>query len=147
MTLINNWVAQVLLAMLFVSTGFASTANAQEPQLEEPAAGDYRDGVLHLSAEQARVVLANDKSITVLDVRTAQEHEEGRIQAGLNIDYYGDEFKAEMAKLDKDKPYLVHCRSGVRSGRSLAIMRELGFSNILHLDGGYKAWLAAEPAQ
>jgi Rhodanese-related sulfurtransferase len=102
--------------------------------------GEVREGVRHLSAEQTKQALASDPSIVVLDVRTAKEHQAGRIQAGENIDYYGDSFREQLAKLDRTKTYLVHCRSGVRSGRSLPILKSLGFTNLLHLDGGFKAW-------
>lgn len=102
--------------------------------------GELKDGVLHVSATDADQLLNAGSEIIVLDVRTEQEHQAGKIKPGININYYADTFEADLAKLDKTKTYLVHCRSGVRSGRTLPIMQRLGFDNIIHLDGGIKAW-------
>ena len=42
--------------------------------------------------------------------------------------------------MDRNKPVIVHCRSGGRSTESLEIFQELGFKNVYHLDGGIMAW-------
>ena len=48
-----------------------------------------------------------------------------------------------MRKLDPTKIYLVHCKTGVRSGRSVPIMLKEGIANIIHVDGGFDAWKKA----
>jgi rhodanese-related sulfurtransferase len=35
----------------------------------------------------------------------------------------------------------VHCASGGRSGRSLEIFRDLGFTRIYHMNDGFKGWM------
>ena len=61
----------------------------------------------------------------------------------VNIDFKAPNFDEELAKLDHDKTYLVHCGSGGRSGMSLAKFREQGFKKILHLNQGFMEWEAA----
>ena len=46
--------------------------------------------------------------------------------------------------LDKETTWLVHCKSGVRSGKTLPLMKKLGFKSIIHMDGGINDWRAAE---
>ncbi|HFA51381.1 MAG TPA: rhodanese-like domain-containing protein, partial [Bacteroidetes bacterium] len=41
-----------------------------------------------------------------------------------------------------DKPVLIYCRSGNRSGKAASAMQALGFKNIYNLDHGIKGWLA-----
>ncbi len=77
----------------------------------------------------------------ILDVRTPEEYAEGCLDGSENIDYYGDDFKARMAKLDKEKSYIVYCRSGRRSGEAVTIMRDLGFDNVSSMQGGISAWI------
>ena len=50
--------------------------------------------------------------------------------------------------MDRNKPVIVHCRSGGRSTESLEIFRELGFKNVYHLDGGImgKDWVRTHQA-
>ena len=77
----------------------------------------------------------------MLDVRTPEEVEEGYIPNATNIDIYlGQEFVAELEKLDKTKNYYVYCRSGQRSGQACAIMNKLGFENAYNLVGGFMNW-------
>ena len=59
---------------------------------------------------------------------------------GLNIDFYAPDFKEQLNKLDKNKKYIYHCRSGSRSARAVPIFKELGFKEVLELDGGINAW-------
>jgi len=78
----------------------------------------------------------------IIDVRTPQEFDEEHIENALNIDYYSETFRDELNKLDKNKTYLIHCRSGGRSGRALAIMAELNFREVYNMSGGINQWKA-----
>lgn len=80
----------------------------------------------------------------VLDVRTAQEYAEGRIAGSENLDVLKtDLFTTSIAKLDKSKTYYVICRSGSRSQKAVAQMKEAGFKNIYNITGGMQAWEAS----
>src|SRR5438876_5538852 len=62
--------------------------------------------------------LWREKKGTVLDVRTAKEFDARHIPGAVNIDVNSPEFEKRVAELDRDKTYLVHCASGVRSVRA-----------------------------
>ena len=82
-----------------------------------------------------------NKNFVLLDVRTAVETKEGKITSdATEIDFYGDNFREEIRKLDKTKTYLVYCRSGKRSSSSQKIMVEEGFEKVYNILGGYLAW-------
>jgi|TARA_R110001606_G_scaffold122234_1_gene255068 rhodanese-related sulfurtransferase len=94
-----------------------------------------------LSQEEWSEQLESDENAFLLDVRTPVEVEEGYIPNATNIDIYlGQEFVAELEKLDKTKNYYVYCRSGQRSGQACAIMNKLGFENAYNLLGGFMNW-------
>jgi rhodanese-related sulfurtransferase len=76
----------------------------------------------------------------LLDVRTAEEVAQGSIEGAEVIDFYGDDFRQKIEALDKDKTYLVYCRSGGRSGKTCKMMQEIGFTNLYNLEGGYSNW-------
>ncbi len=96
---------------------------------------------MDLSQEEWSEQLQQDANAMVLDVRTPEELEEGFIPNATNIDFYlGQEFLAEIEKLDKGKNYYVYCRSGNRSGQACAIMNSLGFRNTYNLAGGFMNW-------
>lgn len=81
----------------------------------------------------------------ILDVRTPGEYANGKIADAKNVDWNGDSFDAQVANLDKTKPVFVYCLSGGRSKRAANHLVELGFKNIIELDGGYMAWEKANP--
>lgn len=72
----------------------------------------------------------------LIDVRTIGEYDAGHYEGARMIDFYSPDFKAELAKMDRNKQYFIYCRSGSRSGQALQIMRKLGFTKIYDLAGG-----------
>ena len=77
--------------------------------------------------------------MVVVDIRTPEEFAEGHIAGAINIDYMADGFAEKISELDSSKQYLVHCRSGGRSGRSMASFEDNGL-DVLHLNKGIKEW-------
>lgn len=77
----------------------------------------------------------------ILDVRTADEFEDGYIENAINIDIYkGQGFIYELENLEKNKNYYVYCKAGGRSAQACSIMKELGFQNAYNLVGGIMNW-------
>jgi rhodanese-related sulfurtransferase len=82
----------------------------------------------------------DNKNFIILDVRTPEEYNEGHIKNSKNIDFYSQDFKNNLSALDKNKTYLVYCRSGNRSGKALEIMKELKFMRAYNMLGGIVEW-------
>jgi len=125
----------MLTALLVLLAGIAI---ADESGLEDY--GKSVDGVRHVNASEAAAILKNYPTVKVLDVRTGFEYQRGHLPDATNINYYSFSFKKQLDSLDKSVTWLIHCRTGVRSGKSLPIMKSLGFESIVHLDGGIVAW-------
>jgi rhodanese-related sulfurtransferase len=81
--------------------------------------------------------------LIILDVRTATEFVNERIDKARNINYYGAGFNDSLAKLDKNKIYFVYCASGARSNATMNKMRDLNFKMVYNLKDGLPAWKAA----
>ena len=56
------------------------------------------------------------------------------------MDVNAADFDKKVAELDKNKTYLVHCASGVRSVRACEKMKRMDFKELINLQGGMKAW-------
>ena len=78
----------------------------------------------------------------ILDVRTPEEYAEGHLAGAILLDFYAADFEDELDKLDKNKAYVVYCRSGSRSGQSVDIMEDLDFMEVYDVDGGILQWEA-----
>lgn len=112
------------LAALIFLAGSCQLANAQN----ELKATEFKQKIDSLNDE------------ILLDVRTPEEYSEGHIANSVNIDWNGDSFDADVAKLDKTKPVFVYCRSGKRSASAATNMRKNGFTKVYELKGGMSAW-------
>ncbi|MCB9261880.1 MAG: MBL fold metallo-hydrolase [Flavobacteriales bacterium] len=100
------------------------------------AAGKEVDTIESISAEEA-YDRYNAEHLAIVDVRKASENYSERIADAINapLDYVND----SMSKLDKTKPYLVHCAGGYRSMIFNSILRARGFENLIDIKGGFKA--------
>lgn len=76
----------------------------------------------------------------ILDIRTLEEYNSGHIKNAELLDYYSNSFRYELSKLDKDKTYYIYCRSGSRSGQTLSMMQDLGFTSVINLGSGINSW-------
>ncbi len=77
----------------------------------------------------------------LLDVRTAAEYQSGHLKNALQADWNNPEqFKDRTQYLDRSKPILVYCASGVRSGSAAQYLLGLGYKEVLNMQGGLTAW-------
>ena len=96
-----------------------------------------------ITPEEAFALIENNRGnpdFAILDVRTPEEFADGYIEGAINLDYQAENFSGELSKLDKNKTYLVYCRSGKRSAGALNIMAELGFREVYNMTGGIIDW-------
>ena len=94
-----------------------------------------------LTQEEWAEQLDSDENAVILDVRTADEVDDGYIPGAINIDIYkGQQFLNELGKLDKSKHYYVYCRTGNRSGQACNLMENMGFKSAYNLMGGITEW-------
>lgn len=90
-----------------------------------------------ISAKKAKQLI--DRGVTVIDVRTPDEFAEGRIPGAVLIDFYGKGFNSKLAELDKEKEYILYCRSGNRSGQAIARLKAMGYHKLYDM-GPFAAW-------
>ena len=81
-----------------------------------------------------------NSDFVILDIRTPGEYQSGHIENSIMIDFYSKTFAEEVNRLDKGKTYLIHCRSGNRSTRSMGLFKKLKFQKIYHLSSGINGW-------
>ena len=99
--------------------------------------------IVHVDARQAGELLSGPdekNSPIIIDIRTSDEFREGHLKGARQIDFLEEGFAEKVRKLDRSRPYLIHCRSGGRSSSSLALWKKMKFKKVYHLDGGILAW-------
>jgi len=100
-----------------------------------------QSGVLSPTQFQQQVIAGQSQ---LLDVRTAGEYKQGHLSNALQADWTNSaEFAERVKYLDKNKPLLVYCASGGRSGQAAEWLVKQGFVKVDNLTGGMIAWKQA----
>ena len=93
------------------------------------------------SLDEARAALADGRTL-VIDIREPNEHARG-VAAGMKLlpmSQLGTRL-AEIPK-DPDKPVLLICNTQNRSAKVVEALRERGYTNVRHVQGGMSGWVA-----
>jgi len=105
--------------------------------------------VENLDADAVERELSSGQAVLV-DLREAEElTANGRIPDSVHVPRGMLEFRADPSSsyhqepLDPSKRVILHCASGGRSALGAATLQSMGYSNVAHLDGGFKAWKEA----
>ncbi len=96
---------------------------------------DIRE-VTGAEADEARRV---EGTIT-LDVREADEYEQGALPGALHIPRGTLETNIEMKVPDRDTPLVVYCAGGTRSAFAAKTLNELGYTEVSSVIGGFNQW-------
>jgi len=90
-----------------------------------------------VTVEELKEMIDRQDEFQLIDVREPFEYEVSNLD-GLNIPLAG--ILIESDKIAKDKPVIIHCRSGKRSAQAVMLLEQQGFDNLANLEGGILAW-------
>ena len=107
---------------------------------------EAKQGIENLSADKVNEELQNS-NVTLIDIRESEElKQNGRIAGAVHaprgmLEFYADaSLPYHKPEFDKNKRIILHCASGGRSALAVTTLKQMGFENVAHLDGGIKAW-------
>jgi adenylyltransferase/sulfurtransferase len=94
-----------------------------------------------ITAAQLKDMLDSHEEIFLVDVREPNEYEIVSIPGATLIPKGEFLSGAALERLPQDKRIVLHCKSGVRSAEALAMVKDAGFSDAVHVGGGVLAWI------
>jgi adenylyltransferase/sulfurtransferase len=95
-----------------------------------------------ISATELKALLDGDDEIFLVDVREPNEYEIVSIPSATLIPKGEFLSGAALEQLPQDKRIVLHCKSGQRSAEALAVVKDAGFSDAVHVGGGVLAWIS-----
>jgi rhodanese-related sulfurtransferase len=104
--------------------------------------GDQLRGVNSISPAEATNLINHEKAM-ILDVRENNEYQEGHILNSIHIPLGALSNRLNELEKHKDKPIIISCRSGHRSGNACVTLKKHGYANVYNLGGGIMAWQSA----
>jgi rhodanese-related sulfurtransferase len=131
----------LLLAVLLLVACVQTTARTGSTVLETTSSSSEVPSINTLNGYNLIQKNRDNPNFIILDVRTTDEFKSGYIAGAINIDYNSPDFKANIGKLDKNKQYLVYCRTGIRGAAAVQIMIDLGFKQVQNLTGAITSWI------
>ena len=79
--------------------------------------------------------------VVILDLRTTKEVNETGVIPGATVkDFFSEDIEQYFSRLEKDKEYVIYCKSGGRSGRAYKNLKRLGL-NVRDYSDGISGWL------
>jgi rhodanese-related sulfurtransferase len=94
-----------------------------------------------VSAEEFQRLIAELEEGLLIDVRTPDEWAEGHLKGAAHKDYWGDDdFDAAMNTIPRDRPVLVYCAGGGRSGLAANELYKAGHLKVYNLEDGITGW-------
>jgi adenylyltransferase/sulfurtransferase len=91
-----------------------------------------------ITVEELKRRLDNGEKVFILDVRNPEEFQICRLPGSKLLPL--PELPKRMGELAKDQEMVVHCKSGMRSAKAIALLKQQGFQKLVNLNGGILAW-------
>jgi sulfur-carrier protein adenylyltransferase/sulfurtransferase len=95
-----------------------------------------------ITATELKAMLDSDEDVFLIDVREPNEYEIVSIPGSVLIPKDQILSGAALERLPQDKRIVLHCKSGARSSECLAVVKDAGFSDAVHVGGGVLAWVS-----
>lgn len=129
----------VLVALMVVAV-LSFTAGAKT--VSELTA-EYSKSINHTNSMELKMNLDMGEKYIIIDVRTPEEFAAGHIPGAINVDFGMLFFQITKYVPQQDAEFIIYCRSGGRSVIATKIVAELGYKNVINLQGGFMDWAKA----
>lgn len=110
---------------------------------------EAKDQIENLTPDQVKDEMA-DQDVVLIDIRESEElAQNGKIAGSFHaprgmLEFYADpSLPYHKAEFDRERRIILHCASGGRSALAAKTLKDMGYGNVAHLDGGLKAWKEA----
>jgi molybdopterin/thiamine biosynthesis adenylyltransferase/rhodanese-related sulfurtransferase len=103
--------------------------------------GEARQVVREEGPAELRARLAAGEPLVLIDVRDPDEYRDGYIEPAINISRGFLEFRIGTAATTPDVPIILYCQTGLRSVLAAKALKDLGYTNVTNLAGGYQKWV------
>lgn len=107
---------------------------------------EAKQRVENLTPDQVSAELAQGDALLV-DLRESNERDQNGVIPGAvhasrgMLEFYADTSSTyHREEFDPDRRIIFHCASGGRSALAADTVQQMGYKNVAHLDGGFKAW-------
>jgi rhodanese-related sulfurtransferase len=135
----RTWLPAAALAALVLLLAVYALTSAATPSTEPALPSKNADGYTDVTVEQLAGML-EDKDFTLVNVHIPYDGEIPQTDLFIAFDEIADHLDELPAR---DAPIVLYCRSGSMSTTAAEVLASLGYTDVLEVDGGMRAWEAA----
>lgn len=99
-----------------------------------------KEEIREISVEEAQRALGADPDALWVDIREADEYEQGTIPGAVHIPRGFLEMRIEDFAPIKDKPVILYCAAGIRSAFGAKALQDLGYTDVVSMSAGFNGW-------
>ena len=96
--------------------------------------------ITEISAQQLKARVDAGDDLSIIDVREREEFVQGHLPAAKFIPRGHLELQIEQFESNRDKPLVLYCAGGVRSALAARNLKEMGYTDVISLIGGFNGW-------
>ena len=101
---------------------------------------EARREIREVGADEVKARLERGDSVRVVDVREKEEYREGHLPGAISLPRGFLEMRVEETLPDKQAPIVAYCAGGTRSLIAARTMKEMGYTDVVSMSGGFTAW-------
>lgn len=102
-----------------------------------------KNNIKEITIEQVKSKLVKLDNFYLIDVREANEFEQGSLPCAIHLSKGVIERDIEKLVPDCEAEIILYCGGGSRSALAAENLQKMGYTNVLSMAGGYRGWLEA----
>jgi rhodanese-related sulfurtransferase len=118
-----------------------------QPKVHNPAflalVNDAKSRVREINVDEYKAMASSAKPPLLVDVREDSEWSAGHAAGATHLGKGVIERDIEAKVTDKSTPMVLYCGGGFRSALAAEALQKMGYTNVISLDGGWRAWQQA----
>ncbi len=105
---------------------------------------EIKQNVRETNVPEVKARLDRGEKLTLIDVREESEFAKGHLPGARHLGKGVIERDVEAAIPDANQELILYCGGGFRSALAADNLRKMGYTNVLSMDGGWRAWTDAK---
>jgi rhodanese-related sulfurtransferase len=126
---------------LFILIALISMNAWSDIKSKQEIGQDAKSKAPHISSQQLSGYLTNDADFILLDIRTEAEYQAGHIEGAQWFARGRLEYYIQNLIKDPNAKIVLYCRTGGRSALGTLTLLDMGYTNVVDLNGGFKEWI------
>ena len=128
--------------IIILLIALSSTNAWSEIRSKQEISSEAKSKAPHITSQQLSEYLSNDEEFILLDIRTEDEYQAGHIPGAQWFPRGKLEYYVQDLIKDPESRVVLYCRTGGRSALATLTMHDMGYINVVDLNGGFKEWVA-----